>query len=146
MTESLLSLFHRDLDKLKEEVNLFSNEADLWRVRGEIPNTAGNLVLHIAGNLQHFFGRVLGNNGYVRDREMEFGAKNIPREELLRELDQAKIAVGGVLRNITSDELKSEYPIDVLGASWTTEKFIFHLLGHLNYHLGQVNYLRRMLK
>lgn len=145
MTESLLSLFHRDLDKLKEEIQLFHNEADLWSIRGHIPNTAGNLALHIAGNLQHFFGKVLGKNGYVRDREMEFGAKNVPLEELLRELDQAKMAVGGVLQTITPDELKAEYPVDVLGATWTTEKFIFHLFGHLNYHLGQVNYLRRML-
>lgn len=145
MTESLIFLFHRDLDKLKEEITLFHSEADLWRTREGITNTAGNLALHIAGNLQHFFGSVLGSTGYLRDREAEFGAKGVSREELIMELDKAKLAVGDVLEVITREELNSEYPLEVLGCTWTTERFFLHLFGHLNYHLGQVNYLRRML-
>ncbi len=145
MTESLKELYTNDLDRLIAEVEKFENEEDLWRTSGDIINPAGNLALHIAGNLQHFFGATLGATGYVRDRDAEFGSKNIPKAEIINEINKAKEAVAGVLDHITSDQLQATFPHKVLNQEWKTEKFIIFLQGHLAYHLGQLNYLRRML-
>jgi len=56
MKEIILQLLCRDLLKLKEEINLYTNEADLWIVRHDIKNSAGSLALHLVGNLNHYIG------------------------------------------------------------------------------------------
>ena len=72
LTETLIKLFKRDLGKLKEEVDSYQNEANLWIVTNDVSNSAGNLCLHLVGNLNHFIGAVLGDSGYVRQRDLEF--------------------------------------------------------------------------
>lgn len=141
----LIEIFERDLAKLKAEVEAYNNEGDLWRVEGEIANSAGNLCLHLAGNLRHFFGTVLGGTDYVRDRDAEFASKFVPRATLLAEVDAAAREVRTVLEKITDEDLQKNYPIEVFGHPMTTEFFVIHLATHLNYHLGQINYHRRIL-
>jgi len=145
LIQTLLNLFERDLAKLKAEVEAYPNEGDLWRVEGEIANAAGNLCLHLAGNLRHFFGAVLGGTDYVRDRDAEFASKFVPRATLLAEVDAAAREVRTVLEKITDEDLQKNYPIEVFGHPMTTEFFVVHLATHLNYHLGQINYHRRIL-
>ena len=141
----LIEMFERDLAKLKAEVEAYANEGDLWRVEGEIANSAGNLCLHLAGNLRHFFGSVLGGTDYVRDRDAEFSSKFVPRATLLAEVDAAASEVKAVLEKITDEDLQKNYPVEVFGHPMTTEFFIVHLATHLNYHLGQINYHRRII-
>ncbi len=145
LIQTLLNLFERDLAKLKAEVEAYANEGDLWRVEGEIANSAGNLCLHLAGNLRHFFGAVLGGTDYVRDRDAEFASKFVPRVTLLAEVDAAAADVKAVLAKITIEDLQKTYPIEVFGHPMTTEFFLVHLATHLTYHLGQINYHRRLL-
>jgi uncharacterized damage-inducible protein DinB len=145
LNTTLIQLYTRDLDKLKEEISLYPNEGDLWRVEGAIANSAGNLCLHLAGNLRHFFGAVLGGTEYVRDRDTEFASKFVPRATLLAEVDAAAREVKAVLEKITDEDLQKNYPIEVFGHPMTTEFFLVHLATHLNYHLGQINYYRRLL-
>lgn len=145
LNTTLIQLYTRDLDKLKAEVEAYANEGDLWRVEGEIANSAGNLCLHLAGNLRHFFGAVLGGTDYVRDRDAEFASKFVPRATLLAEVDAAAADVKAVLAKITDEDLQKNYPIEVFGHPMTTEFFLVHLVTHLNYHLGQINYHRRLL-
>ena len=141
----LTQLYERDLSKLKEEIEMYSNEADIWRVDGRIANSAGNLTLHLAGNLRHFFGAVLGETGYVRDRDKEFSDGGVSRADLLAGVDQASAEVRATLEKLTADDLAKTYPIEVFGHPMTTEFFLVHLAAHLNYHLGQINYHRRLL-
>lgn len=145
ITEVLLSLYQRDLATLRAEIGKFENEGDLWRAEGEIANSAGNLCLHLCGNLQHFFGTVLGGSGYVRDRDSEFARKDVPRAELHAEIDAAVDSVSSTLAGLTDEDLAKVYPVEVFGHPMTTEFFLVHLATHLNYHLGQINYHRRML-
>jgi uncharacterized damage-inducible protein DinB len=145
LTETLQKLYDRDLSKLKEEIELYSVEADLCKTDGEITNSAGNLTLHLIGNLRHFFGAVLGETGYVRDRDKEFSDGGVTREELLAGIDQAAADVRSTLAKLTFDDLAKEYPLEVFGHPMTTEYFVVHLATHLNYHLGQINYHRRLL-
>ena len=141
----LTDLYERDLAKLKEEIQAYSNEDDLWKVADGIPNSGGNLCLHICGNLKHFFGAVLGNSGYVRDRDAEFANKDVPRDQMLADIDVARHSVLSTLAELTEEDLDKPYPIDVFGHPMTTGYFLTHLATHLNYHLGQINYHRRLL-
>ena len=145
ITDTLQNLYERDLSKLKEEIGLYANEVDLWKTDGEITNSAGNLTLHLIGNLRHFFGAGLGDTGYVRDREKEFSDGGVSLEELLAGIDQAAADVRSTLEKLTAEDLAKTYPIEVFGHPMTTEYFLIHLATHLNYHLGQINYHRRLL-
>ena len=146
MIESLITLFSRDLDKLKIEIESFRDDANIWKITGEVKNTSGNLAMHIAGNLEHFIGTTLGNTSYVRDREFEFAGKDVPKAELAKKVDSAKEAVANTLRKLSEADLSSTYTIKVFNDSDTTEQFILHLYGHLNWHLGQINYSSILLK
>ena len=145
ITATLQKLYERDLSKLKEEIGLYTDEADLWKTSGAITNSAGNLTLHLIGNLRHFFGAVLGETGYVRDRDKEFSDGGVSRADLLAGIDQAAADVKLTLEKLTIDDLARTYPIEVFGHPMTTEYFLVHLATHLNYHLGQINYHRRLL-
>jgi len=141
----LKELYERDLNKLREEIALYTSDDDLWKIDGEILNPAGNLCLHLSGNLKHFFGAVLGNSGYVRDRDAEFAKKNVPRSEMLAGIDVTKNIVLSTLAELTEKDLDKPYPIEVFGHPMTTGYFLTHLTTHFNYHLGQINYHRRLV-
>ncbi len=143
--KQISEFFERDLQKLKEEISLYENESDIWQVKNRINNSAGNLCLHICGNLQHFIGAILGNSGYVRHRDNEFGLKNIQRLKLISEIDTTISAVKSTLEKMSPADFEKEYPAEVMNRKWRTDQFLIHLLTHLNYHLGQVNYHRRLI-
>lgn len=145
LKDSLLNLFERDLNKLKDEINLFINEKDIWIISGEIKNSPGNLCLHVCGNLKYFIGAILGNTGFVRDREKEFSLKNVPREELLQNINETWDVIKSTLSKLEENKFENKYPIEVFSKEMTTEYFLIHLTTHLSYHLGQINYLRRLL-
>lgn len=145
LTSTLQALFRRDLEKLKLEISQYQQEHHLWKTEGNIANSAGNLCLHLVGNLNHFIGTVLGNTGYVRQREREFSDKHVPRQEMLRMVEETMIIIEQSLGRITDSKLQKPYPIEVFGYPMTTEYFLIHLAMHLDYHLGQINYHRRLL-
>jgi uncharacterized damage-inducible protein DinB len=143
--EILKELYTRDLNKLKAEIELYADEADMWKTDGEIANSGGNLSLHLAGNLRHFFGAVLGGTEYVRDRDTEFSSGGISRSDIQSELDAALADVLSTLSKLTNEDLESTYPVEVFDRPMTTGYFLVHLATHLNYHLGQINYHRRLI-
>lgn len=144
-TQTLLHFFLRDLDKLIAEIEAFPSEESLWRIGGDVKNPAGTLGLHLAGNLQHFFGAVLGGTGYVRNRDLEFSARNVAKKEITAGLQTAREVVAKVLENMNDAQLSANFPADHFGANRSTLHAMLHLLSHLSYHLGQVNYLRRLI-
>ena len=145
MKETLMKLFKRDLEKLKTEIDSYKEEKKLWEISGEIKNSTGNLCMHLCGNLQHFIGNILGNSGYVRNREAEFSTKDIQKEKLLDEINVTAKVVEKTISELKEDKFNEIYPVNVFGYEMTTEFFLVHLATHLNYHLGQINYHRRLL-
>jgi len=145
LTESLAAIFGRELTTIRLEIEAYPSEADLWRTAPGISNSGGTLALHLAGNLQHFIGAVLGKSGYVRNRDAEFGSREVPRAELLREVDAAIVSVTGTLRTLDPARLDQAYPLAVAGVRVNTGDFLLHLACHMNYHLGQLDYHRRMV-
>ena len=142
---TLQFFFLRDLDKLMAEMEEFPSEQSLWRTGGDVKNPAGNLGLHIAGNLHHFIGALLGGTGYVRDRDREFSEKNVPRAEILAQLESTKKVMEVVLGAMSDAQLADVYPANHFGEGRSNLFVLLTLLAHLAYHLGQVNYLRRLV-
>lgn len=143
---TLKTLFERDLRKLKAEIELYNSEDAIWRIEKSIPNSAGNLTLHLVGNLNGFIGAALGHSGYVRQRELEFSLKGIPKAELMKQIDDTIAVVNATLDQLTLQDLAKDFPELVFGGKTvTTEYMLVHLASHLGYHLGQVNYHRRLL-
>ena len=145
LNKILLELYERDLNKLKTEIEGFTEEADLWKTGEGIKNSAGNLCLHLTGNLQHFIGSILGDSGYVRDRGAEFARKHVSRRELLLEVEETSAVLRKTLSKLNDKDFAKDYPVDVFGHPMTTGYFLVHLTTHFNYHLGQINYHRRLL-
>jgi len=144
MLDTLVEIFERDLDKIKHEIEIFP-EDKLWITSGEISNSAGNLAIHIAGGLEHFIGFGLGHTNYMRDRDFEFKAKGLSKKEIFQRISNAKKSTTDTLNKLNPKSLSRPYPKKVADRGWTIEYFLFHLVSHVNYHLGQINYLRRLI-
>lgn len=145
LIQTLKLIFDRDLKKLRTEIELYHNEQNLWRVENNIANSAGNLCLHLIGNLNTYIGKEIGKTDYIRNREQEFTLKNISRIELLKKIDETILVVGNSLDKLTQEDLVKEYPVLVFDKVTSTEYLLVHLATHLTYHLGQINYHRRLL-
>ncbi len=143
--ETLKALYERDLKRLKEQISLYQSEERLWHMEQGIANSGGNLCLHLIGNLNHFIGKGLGNTGYVRDREFEFAGKGVPKEELIKQVEETLEVVLNTLGQLDEKELAKDFPIQLFGKTNSTEFILIHLAAHLTYHLGQINYHRRLL-
>lgn len=142
--EDLAGLFVRDLDRLADAVGQYPDDTSIWVMAGEIPNPGGTLALHLAGNLRHFVGALLGEDGYVRNRAREFSARDLTRSDIQREVREARVVVDRVLRRLADARLDDPWTGGgPLGPEATVLSMLAHLYGHLTYHLGQLDYHRR---
>ncbi len=145
LSQTLQALYVRDLKKLKQELELYKNEADIWKIEKQIANSAGNLCLHLIGNLNTYIGAILGTTGYIRNRDLEFSLRNVSRKELLEKVDGTIFMIEKIMPTVSDEKMREEYSMLVLADKTSTEYFLIHLAVHLGYHLGQVNYHRRLV-
>lgn len=143
--KDLAPLFRRDLMRLGQQIEAFPNDEALWRTLPGVTNAAGNLALHIEGNLREYLGRQLGKLPYARNRELEFSLKGLSKHELGTRIVELQRSIPSVIEELSSEQMESDYPEVVLEAAMSTQRFLIHLYGHLNWHLGQIDYLRRIL-
>ena len=145
LTETLKALFAKDLDRLRKEIESYKDEKVMWSVQKDIPNSAGNLCLHLIGNLNHYIGAGIGKTGYIRQRDLEFSLKDIPKGELIQRIEKTKTVVETALDKLSESDLEAEYPEVVFEKKSTVQYLLVQLSTHLTYHLGQINYHRRLL-
>jgi hypothetical protein len=143
LTSWVAAILDRDLRGLRRELEAYPDERQIWQPVPGLPNTGGTLALHLAGNLQHFIGAQWGGTGYRRDREAEFGRRDVPRVELVAEVERARAAVALGLERIPPNALAGDYPLAVTGATIATADYLVHLCVHTAYHLGQLDSHRR---
>lgn len=143
--QSLKSIFRRDLEKLRLEIESYKDEKSIWHIERDIANSAGNLCMHLIGNLNTYIGAEFGKTGYVRNRPLEFSIRDVPRQVLIQKINDTAAVVEKSLEKITPEQLNEDYPQPVFDYKMTTGYFLIHLAAHLSYHLGQVNYHRRLL-
>jgi hypothetical protein len=141
----LAAVYRRDLTKVIQQLQTFPNGPALWQLAPGVTNSAGNLALHLEGNLREFIGRQLGDVAYQRRREQEFAAKGVPTAELITRMEGVAELIPRVVASLSDEVMAAPYPSPIVGDYASTQQFLFHLLAHLNYHLGQIDYLRRFL-
>ena len=141
----IVTLFSRDLTRLIQELQAFPNDETLWQRAPGVKNSAGNLVLHLEGNLREYIGRQLGNVPYSRVRDQEFALNGISRDDLVRRMEDVQELITKVVSDLTDSELAQPHPEIVLERPLCSRDLLIHLHGHLNFHLGQIDYLRRIL-
>lgn len=144
LKEDLSEIFKRDIRKVISEINLYSNEENIWKVKEGVKNSAGNLCLHLTGNLKYFVGSLLGSLDYERNREAEFSNQRVQRKDIVRSLEETEEIVTATIRNLNEETLWENFPSEIFKRKVTTAYFLIHLTGHLNYHLGQISYHRRL--
>jgi hypothetical protein len=145
LVSTVAAILDRDLRAARRELEAYPDERQIWRAVPGVPNSAGTLALHLAGNLQHYIGALLGHTGYVRDRPAEFALRDVPRAELLQGLETARSVVGSVLARLRDEDLPKQLPEIITGVRVDTEEYLVHLLVHLAYHLGQMDVHRRVV-
>ncbi len=144
-SNALAGLYRRDLSRLIQQIEDFPSDEMLWRTLPGVTNPAGNLVLHLEGNLREYIGRQLGQLPYSRNRPLEFASEGLRREELMHRIEDLRRLIPPVIESLSVEQMEKEYPEIVLEKPLSVHAFLIHLYGHLNWHLGQIDYLRRVL-
>ena len=142
---AVAAVFDRDLRTLAREIEAYPDERDLWQLPPGAANSAGTLALHLAGNVQYYLGAGLGGTGYRRDRPAEFAERNVPRAELLRRIEAARAAVRAAAGQAGEAQVAADFPEVVGGVRVNAGEYLIHLLTHFAYHLGQIDYHRRLV-
>ena len=145
VASDLSRLFNRELVSLRDELLAYPDEHAIWALPPGLPNSTGTLTLHLAGNLRWFIGTQLGATGYVRDRESEFSQRDVPRETLIALIETTADEVTRSLASLDPAQLDTTYPLELGGLRVVTSRWLNHLASHLAYHLGQVDYHRRIV-
>lgn len=143
MLPELRAVLVRDLIAVAREVEAYPSDEALWRVLPGTTNSGGVLARHLAGNMRHFVGALLGGSGYFRDRTDEFSQRNLPRADVAAELRTAAHEVESALTVLPIERLSTPFPVAVQELRLSTQQFLLHLVAHLGYHLGQIDYHRR---
>jgi hypothetical protein len=145
LAAGVAGILDRDFRTLRRELEAYPDERQIWQAVPGLPNTAGTLALHLAGNLQHYIGARWAGTGYVRDRPAEFARRDVPRAELLAEIERARAAVASGLAAVRVEELDETFPELVAGCRVRTGDFLAHSAAHVAYHLGQLDAHRRVV-
>lgn len=142
--DDLAALFDRDLSKVLQQLQAFPDQELLWRCAPGISNSAGNLILHLDGNLREYVGRLLGGLPYQRVRDQEFTSRGVAADAMAARIEEVRQLVPTIIRQLSTEQLSAKFPEDPLGIPMSTQQYLIHLIAHLNYHLGQIDYLRRV--
>lgn len=145
LASGLAQLFGRDLTRLIQQIDAFPSDDMLWRRPPGITNAAGNLALHIEGNLREYIGRQLGGRPYERIRAREFTSSGLTRQEVKARITALAEVIPNIVDGLSTAQMEAQYPEVVLETPLSTAAFLVHLHGHLNWHVGQIDYLRRVL-
>jgi hypothetical protein len=138
-------ILERELKKLHDEVSAYTSEASLWKVSEGITNSGGNLAVHLVGNLKYYIGAVLGKEDYVRNKELEFSIKNVSKATILADIEGLFEPLKQIIDNLENEVIDGNYPSEIEGKTYPTELILHHTIAHFSYHLGQINYHRRIL-
>lgn len=139
--------FDNGLNKLKEELLAYDDENTMWIIEKSIKNSAGNLAQHLVGNLKNFVGKYMGQIPYLRERDREFNERQFDRVTLLRLIDETKAVISKALADKDASFLEQPFPVEAVAVkeNQTNGFMLSYLAAHLQYHLGQINYHRRLL-
>jgi hypothetical protein len=144
ITIVLIELYKRELEKLKLEILSYESDELLWKqFEGTVP--AGNICLYLTGNLQHYIGNIVGDSGYIRNKEAEMKARNLSRERLTEEIDATRNTVVNTLEEVSKTDLQKIFPTNEFEEPVTTEYYLIHLLKNFSFYFGQIKYHHQLV-
>jgi len=143
-----LFFYERDINRLIAELTAYEQDEDIWTTDGDIKNSAGHLSQHLIGNLNTYIGQAIGKIPYKRNRDAEFGQRQFERHQLVELLKDTLSRIRQTLSPLGEKDLDNQFPAEVLFlAEKQTIAFVLtHLLAHFSWHMGQINYHRRLAK
>jgi uncharacterized damage-inducible protein DinB len=142
--KDIKAIYLKNIQRLSDEIAAYPQDENLWEIKNAISNSGGNLCLHLIGNMNHFIGATLGNTGYVRNREAEFSTRFLSKQELLKMIEEVKFVVSKTLDQMDENDLQKQFPFDIFGVH-SNEYYLIFFIAHFEYHLGQINYHRRLV-
>ncbi len=144
MVEDFTKALTQKLTNLQNEIMAYDSDELFQKTPPGAPNSAEVLSKHIVGNLNWYIGAQLGGTGYERDRDAEFVPGVYTRETLYDSIAETKDMVTKVLGDLWNEDLTKIYPIPFKDHEITIHAMLLTLTSHLDYHLGQINYGRRI--
>jgi uncharacterized damage-inducible protein DinB len=119
------------------------SEEEIWWRPNAASNSAGNLVLHLCGNVRQWIISGLGGAPDKRQRDLEFSEQGpVPRRELVTRLRRTVRDAFRVLVKLSDDSLARKYSIQ--GYHVTGMDAVFHVTEHFGYHTGQIIYITKL--
>jgi uncharacterized damage-inducible protein DinB len=119
------------------------SEKEIWWRPNDASNAAGNIVLHLCGNLRQWIISGLGGARDARQRDTEFSERGpIPRRTLIRQLKTTVEETCQIIDRISAEKLSQDFPIQGYRVSGLVA--ITHVYEHFAYHAGQIAYLTKL--
>jgi uncharacterized damage-inducible protein DinB len=137
-------LFDESLPRLKKCLALLSDE-EIWTRPNAETVSAGNLVIHLCGNVRQWIVSRLGGAPDIRQRDAEFSEPGpMPRGKLQERLDTVMDEARQVLARLDPSSLAE--PQTVQGFQETGVSILIHVVEHFSYHVGQISYVVKSRK
>ena len=119
------------------------SQQQIWWRPNSASNSAGNLTLHLCGNLRQWIISGLGGAPDVRMRDAEFAERGpLPRRVLIRRLQQTVRESLQILRRLPQEAITRHYIIQ--GFHVTGLSAVFHVAEHFSYHAGQIIFITKI--
>lgn len=136
------SYFDEYLPRIVRCLELLSEEEIWWRPNAA-SNAAGNIVLHLCGNVRQWITSGLGGAPDARERDKEFAEQGpVPRRVLIRQLKKTVEEASKTIEDLSAEAFRREFAIQGYRVSGLAA--ISHVYEHFSYHTGQIIYLTKM--
>ncbi len=120
------------------------SEEQIWSRGGRHQNAAGNLVLHLCGNVRQWIGHGAGGLPDIRARDAEFAAHGgLSRTELIERLDAVLREADAILEGLTPQRLRES--VTIQGYRVTVLEAVYHAVEHFSQHTGQIIFITKWL-
>ena len=120
------------------------SDDQVWARGGDHENAAGNLVLHLCGNVRQWIIASIGGEPDARQRDAEFAARGGMSTRDLRERLSSTVAQAtAVIERVTAQRLMDRLVIQGYEAS--VMDAIYHVVEHFAMHTGQIIFVTKML-
>jgi len=141
LVESQRSISAYHMPRLIRCLKMLS-EKDIWWRPNAASNSAGNLALHLSGNVRQWIISGLGNEEDLRDRDREFSERGpIPRRLLIALIRKTVEEACSVLGHLSDDSLERIY--DIQGYRASGMYAVSHVVDHFAYHTGQIIFVTK---
>ncbi len=143
-SEYNLRVIEESLSRINQCLNALT-EDEIWHRENQNTNSAGNLVLHLCGNIRQYIVSGVGGAADIRVRHVEFDtSRKESKSALINILNQTLSESNTVVQSLSPDKFGDS--VTIQGFNHTRLSAIIHVIEHLSYHTGQITYYTKYIK